>query len=64
MASAKQRKPEFTEDDLTDMAFQSELFFEANQATNLLDPKIAELAMLNPELKPNFELLANQLRFA
>ena len=63
-SSAKHRKPEFTEDDLTDMAFQSELFFEANQATNLMDPKIAELALLNPELKPNFDLLADQLSFS
>jgi len=55
------KKTEFTEDDMTDMAFESELFYQASTASQQIDAKIAELAFKSLDKNTKFEALKEQL---
>mgnify|MGYP006893270918 CR=1 FL=1 len=61
------KKTTFTEDDMTDMAFQSELFHEVTKASAAINIQIAELVMAQgqPGLrsleKATFSSIADQL---
>ena len=55
-ADSKIKKTEFTEDDLQDMAFQSELYFEYTSVNGRIDPRIAELNTLQgPKMMENLK---------
>ena len=43
MSANTKRKQDFTEDDLTNMAFQSEIQFDITQAKSQIDDKLVEI---------------------